>query len=172
MAIVSKFPQGYGYVVLTGVGSAILLQWMVSRVFNTRRKVKDIEYPGLYHPGQEKMNCVVRAHQNILEGYPVFLMVLFVGGLQRPKICASAGCVWIVGQVAYVYGYCSDDKTNRRYGKCIGYLGLLTMFGCTVEFGVRELMHKRLFHTAVGVKNVMTTKAKGLLPSVLKKQDR
>ncbi|XP_071177340.1 glutathione S-transferase 3, mitochondrial-like [Mytilus edulis] len=99
-------------------------------------------------------------------------MVLFVGGLQHPKLCASAGCVWIVGQVAYVYGYCSDDKKKRRYGKRIGYLGLLTMFGCTIAFGVRELMHERLFHTAVGVKNVMTTKTKGLLSSVLKKQNR
>lgn len=40
-----------------------------------------------------------------LENYPVFLMLLFTGGIQYPIPAALAGAVWIAGRVAYSRGY-------------------------------------------------------------------
>lgn len=137
MAVCSKIPQEYGYVVLTGVASTFLLQWMMYKVVAARKKYK-VEYPNLYSLDNEKFNCIQRVHQNTLEGYPTYLMLLFTGGLQYPKICATAGMVWIAGRVAFAYGYYSDDINNRRYGG-FGYLGLFTLLGCAIGFGVRQL---------------------------------
>lgn len=137
MSIISKLPREYGYVVLTGVASTFLLQWMTYKVVAARKKY-EVPYPTLYSKDNDKFNCVQRVHQNTLEGYPTFLMLLFTGGLQYPKTCAAAGMVWIVGKVIYAYGYYSDDINNRRYG-AISYLGLLTMLGCSIGFGMRQL---------------------------------
>ncbi|XP_063396569.1 glutathione S-transferase 3, mitochondrial-like isoform X2 [Mytilus trossulus] len=137
MTVVSKLPKEYGYVVLTGVASTFLLQWMTYKVIVARKKYK-IWYPTLYSADNEKFNCVQRVHQNTLEGYPTYLMLLFAGGLQYPKTCAAAGWIWIAGKVAYAYGYYSDDLKKRRYGT-FGYIGLFTMLGCTIGFGVRQL---------------------------------
>ena len=137
MSVVSKIPREYGYVVLTGVASTFMIQWLTFKVVMARKKY-NVNYPTLYSPDNEKFNCVQRAHQNTLEGYPTFLMLLFTGGLQYPKISAAAGMVWIAGKIIYAYGYYSDDINNRRYGS-VAYLGLFTMLGCAIGFGVRQL---------------------------------
>lgn len=137
MSVVSKIPREYGYVVLTGVASTFMLHWMTFKVVMARKKY-NVDYPTLYSPENEKFNCVQRAHQNTLEGYPTFLMLLFTGGLQYPKISAAAGMVWIAGKIVFAYGYYSDDIDNRRYGG-VAYLGLFAMLGCAIGFGVRQL---------------------------------
>lgn len=38
MAVISKLPREYGYVVLTGVASTFLLQWMTYKVIVARKK--------------------------------------------------------------------------------------------------------------------------------------
>lgn len=40
MTVVSKIPQEYGYVVLTGVGSTFLIYWMTYKVVAARKKYK------------------------------------------------------------------------------------------------------------------------------------
>lgn len=50
-----------------------------------------------------------------LESYPVFLMLLFTGGLQYPIPSALGGAVWIAGKVAYSQGYYTGGIQNRFY---------------------------------------------------------
>lgn len=70
-------------------------------------------------------NCYQRAHQNTyssqwnnmfttcvnvfkmgrLEMYPLFLMLLFTGGLQYPIPSAIGGAVYLAGRIAYSKGY-------------------------------------------------------------------
>ena len=40
-----------------------------------------------------------------LEGYPLFLMLLFTGGFEHPIPSALAGVLWIIGRVVYSLEY-------------------------------------------------------------------
>lgn len=45
-----------------------------------------VKYPALYadssNPNANAFNCVQRGHQNTLEGYPLFLALLFASSIQ------------------------------------------------------------------------------------------
>lgn len=137
---VSKFaeslPEGYGYVVLTGVASNFVNMWMAINVGRARKKY-EVKYPIMYSDN-EKFNCIQRAHQNTLENYPQFLLLLFVGGLQYPKISAGAGLLYLLGRIAFARGYYTGEPDKRKYGS-FGYIGLLTLLGNTVSFACHQL---------------------------------
>jgi len=59
------------------------------------------------------LNCIFRAHQNTLEGYPMFLMMLLLGGLEMPVWTAIAGVVFILGRIQYAQGYYTGVPGNR-----------------------------------------------------------
>merc|ERR1719334_1482191 len=67
----------------------------------------------MYSETSQEFNCVQRAHQNTLEGYPSFLMLLFVGGLQYPKCVAAFGALYQISRVCYALGYYSGDPKKR-----------------------------------------------------------
>lgn len=54
-----------------------------------------------------------RAHQNTLEGYSQFLLLLLFGGLDMPIFVAIGGLIWVAGKVSYSKGYYTGDPKNR-----------------------------------------------------------
>ena len=54
------------------------------------------------------------------------------GGLSYPRVAAAAGWVWIAGRVVYALGY-STGEPKKRVNGAFGYLGLLTLLGCTIN---------------------------------------
>lgn len=141
LTIVVQVSSHYGYVIFVGIASGILITWQAIQVGKLRKKLQ-IKYPIMYSPDTEGdghlFNCVQRAHQNTLENYPQFLMLLFTGGLQYPIPAALGGAVWIAGRVAYSKGYYTGDPKKRMQGS-FGYIGLFTLMGCSSIFGAKLL---------------------------------
>ncbi|KAH7851543.1 hypothetical protein Vadar_013153 [Vaccinium darrowii] len=54
-----------------------------------------------------------RGHQNSVEMMPIFFMLMIVGGIIHPKICASLGVVYILGRYFFFTGYATGDPQNR-----------------------------------------------------------
>lgn len=130
---ITIFPE-YGYVVLVIVASIFLLQGLGVRVGMARKKF-GVRYPTMYSDKEPLFNCIQRAHQNTLEAYPVFLILLMIGGLKYPCLCAGCGALWIVSRIVYAKGYYTGDPAKRNRG-AFGYLGLLTLLGCTVSMAL------------------------------------
>jgi glutathione S-transferase len=150
MAIQSKIlnileilPEGYGFVVLTFVGSSFVNTWMAMNV-GKARKEHNVKYPIMYSPDNNMFNCIQRAHQHTLENYPQFLVLLFVGGLHHPKVAAGAGIVYLLGRIAFAMGYYTGDPEKRKWG-VFGYTGLLTLLGCTLSTAAHQLKWTSVF---------------------------
>lgn len=137
--IVSDLPEGYGYVVLVGcVGNTFVNMWMAINVGRARKQYK-VEYPEMYSPTSKQFNCIQRAHQNTLEGQSQFLTLLFIGGLQYPKISAGVGMIYLASRVAYALGYYTGDPDKRRWGALPAHLAELCMLGHVISFAAHQL---------------------------------
>jgi len=135
--VVLEIASEYGYVAAVGIASTFLLAWQGIMVGKMRKKF-NIQYPTMYSNDNKLFNCYQRAHQNTLENYPQFLMLLFIGGLAHPCLTALSGVVWIAGKVSYSLGYYSGEPAKRMNGT-YSYLGLLTMLGTSISFTLRLL---------------------------------
>jgi len=127
----------YGYVIIVLVISWVIINWLALQVVRARKKY-EVKYPAMYSDKDPVFNCIQRAHQNTLEGYPVFLVLLLLGGLQYPCLNAGAGMVYLVSRVVYAKGYYTGDPEKRNRG-AFGYFGLLTMLGSTIALALRLL---------------------------------
>lgn len=141
MGFMSKFastlPEGYGYVVLVGcVGNTFLNMWLAINVSRARKRF-DIPYPELYSSSKE-FNCIQRAHQHTLEGQGQFLVLLFVGGLQYPKISAGMGLLYLAARVAFAIGYSTGEPEKRRWG-AFGHIAELCLLGNAISFAAHQL---------------------------------
>ncbi|XP_060592429.1 glutathione S-transferase 3, mitochondrial-like isoform X1 [Ruditapes philippinarum] len=137
-ALALQLQPEYGYVILVFIASIFLLQWLGIRVGMARKKY-EVKYPKMYtEPYSHVFNCIQRAHQNTLEGYPMFLVLLFLGGILYPKLSAASGALWIASRVVYALGYYTGDPERRRFG-AFGYIGLLTMLVINVIFALKLL---------------------------------
>ncbi|KAK3874094.1 hypothetical protein Pcinc_020930 [Petrolisthes cinctipes] len=126
-------PAEYGYVVLVAICSILMIQWKALKVYEARRAFK-IPYPTVYYKTHNDLfNCYQRAHQNTLENYPQFLVLLLVGGLHNPVVSAVGGAIWCMGRVVYAYGYYTGDPSRRNNG-VFGYIGIIAQLYCTVRF--------------------------------------
>jgi len=130
-------PSGFGYVAFTGVASIFMLMWQGIQVGKMRKQLK-INYPTMYSPTNDLFNCYQRAHQNTLENYSQFLMLLFLGGLEMPVLASISGVVWIVSRISYARGYYTGDPKNRMKGS-YGYIGQLILLGAALKFGYHLL---------------------------------
>ena len=77
-------------------------------------------------------NCYQRAHQNTLENYPTFLILLGLGGIEYPEIAAISGVLWLIGRYLYAQGYYTGDPAKRMRGS-VAYLGLFTLLGLSIK---------------------------------------
>ncbi|XP_077541818.1 glutathione S-transferase 3, mitochondrial-like [Haemaphysalis longicornis] len=132
-------PKEYGYVVMVGVGSVAVNMWLACRVGRARKQY-NVKYPAMYSDSDIVFNCIQRSHQNYLEGYPQFLMTLFLGGFESPKVAAAAGVVYLAGRVVYALGYSTGDPAKRMRGG-FQYFGTIILVGLSVRLGLRMLGH-------------------------------
>merc|ERR1711894_262034 len=113
-----EIPSEYGYVILTGTASIFVLMYKSIKV-GLARKEFGIKYPKLYsdeNEGNNKFNCIQRAHQNSLENYPQFLFLLATGGISHPVLSSIAGLIYLAGRLAFAKGYYTGNPENRRWG--------------------------------------------------------
>ncbi|CAM9803525.1 unnamed protein product, partial [Chrysoparadoxa australica] len=139
----------HGYPILVGVASGFIITWAGFGVGMARKKYK-IPYPQassaasplpsscciLYSSNPVAFNCIQRAHQNCLENYPLFIMLLGISSVARPTAAAVLGGIRLAGFILYVKGYRTGDPGKRQRG-AIGYIGLLGMIGLSLELAYR-----------------------------------
>merc|ERR1712212_293590 len=131
-------PPEYGYVVLVAAGSYFMNMYLGIRVGQMRKKT-GIKYPIMYSDKDMLFNCYQRAHQNTLEVYPATMILLLLGGIHSPLICAAGGALWIASRFVYAHGYYTGEPKNRMYS-AFGYLGVLAMLYSTVRLA-GSLLH-------------------------------
>ncbi|CAK9136420.1 unnamed protein product [Ilex paraguariensis] len=135
-----QLSKEYGYVVLVLVFYCFLNFWMTGQVVRARKKY-NVSYPTLYasesdNKNAKLFNCVQRGHQNSLEMMPMFFMLMILGGMKHPLICASLGVVYIVARYFYFTGYSTGNPENRlKIGK-FGFMSLMGLMVCTISFGI------------------------------------
>lgn len=80
--------------------------------------------------GNETFERIYRTHQNTLEQIVLFLPCLWLYSIfVDPKWGAILGAVWIVGRIAYAWGY-YIEASKRAAGNAIASLAtLVLMFG-------------------------------------------
>merc|ERR1712110_1249698 len=87
MVSISLQPES-GYVFLVVAGTAILNLYQMMKVGGARKKY-GVPYPAMYSDKQPDFNCFQRAHQNLIEHLPLFLVLEILAGIQFPKYAAS-----------------------------------------------------------------------------------
>jgi len=127
----------YGYVIGVGIASAFMCTWHGITVGMARKKY-GVKYPTMYANKAEvkeadAFNCYQRAHGNLMENYPQFLMMLFLGGVEHPLTATACGLIWMAGRVAFALGYQTGDPSKRMNG-AFQYIGLLSLLGLSVKF--------------------------------------
>ena len=67
---------------------------------------------------------VQRGHQNSLEMMPVFFLLMVLGGIRHPCVCAALGSLFLVTRYFYFTGYATGDPKNRLN---IGFVPFLSL---------------------------------------------
>lgn len=91
--------------------------------------------------GNEDFERVYRAHQNTLEQIVIFLPCLWLFSIfVNPNVGSILGAVWIVGRIAYAWGY-YIEASKRAAGNAIASLATLALLFGTLFNLVRGLFY-------------------------------
>ncbi len=91
--------------------------------------------------GNENFERVYRAHQNTLEQIVIFLPALWLFSIfVNPNWGAILGAIWIVGRIAYAWGYYVQAE-KRAAGFAIATLATLVLLFGTLFNLVRGLFY-------------------------------
>jgi glutathione S-transferase len=101
----------HGYVLGVALSSSLFMTYLGIKVAG-QRKLAGVPYPYLYADRAEAekdskkklFNCYQRAHQNTLENYPTFLLLLATSAIEHPLLAAVSGVIWILGKYFYAQG--------------------------------------------------------------------
>ncbi|CAG7821263.1 unnamed protein product [Allacma fusca] len=137
MSVTLVLPDGYGYVILTAVASIFMTMWKAVQVGKARKEFK-VDYPAMYSDKSAHFNCYQRAHQNTLENYPQFLVLLLLAGIEMPCVSALAGLVFIAGRVVYALGYQTGEPIKRARGN-FAMMGMLVLLLINMKLALRLL---------------------------------
>jgi len=152
-----SIPEGYAWVMLTGL--AMLIQCMSEglKVFHLRAKyfnpkfmaenfpdLKEVPvggYPDMGHgrfADKLTLNDWMdfcnnqRIHHNYLELVPIYLFGLLSGGLFYPQVSVVAGCMLMVARRIYGNRYRTAGPNARHIGTLLDRLCALVMLGTTI----------------------------------------
>ncbi|KAI8921458.1 hypothetical protein BC831DRAFT_515271 [Entophlyctis helioformis] len=126
----------HAYPVGVAVASSLFVVYLSVRAGIARSKAK-IPLPYMYaeraeaekDPVKHVFNCTQRSHQNMLEMYPLFLVLLSVSSIRHPTYAAVAGLIFLAGRAVYSHNYSAGHPEARKRGGffMIGALGLIGM---------------------------------------------
>jgi glutathione S-transferase len=116
----------------------------------TCRKAANVPYPNTYathaeaeaSPEKYRFNCAQRAHSNLLENIPNFVISAAIAGLKYPKVVGGLGGVWVLGRFLYARGYVySSKKEGRgRYNGIFYAIAQLGLMGLAAWTGYSMVM--------------------------------
>jgi len=144
-------PQDYGYV-LVALSAVPILNFYQSFQVGRLRGKAGVPYPNAYathaeaeaSPEKYRFNCAVRAHSNLLENLPNYVISTAIAGLKYPKVVAGLGAVWTLGRVLFARGYIYSDKKNGagRYNGIFYALAQLGLMGMALFTGYSAVMEQ------------------------------
>ena len=76
-------------------------------------------------------NCVQRGHQNLLENWNRFLILLTIASINYPRLAALGGLLRVIAMVVYCNEYGKGKPENRRKA-AFGYIGTLLNLGLSI----------------------------------------
>mmetsp|Transcript_1663 Transcript_1663/g.2476 ORF Transcript_1663/g.2476 Transcript_1663/m.2476 type:complete len:145 (-) Transcript_1663:54-488(-) len=131
----------HGYAIAVAISSVPIMIWAAVKVVKARTKY-NVPVPTMYadssNPHATEFNCVQRAHQNILENYPPFLLLMTTGSIFHPGVAAVLGAIRLNGFIFYVRGYSKGIPDKRRnVFSMLGYLGLFGLLGLSIDSSIR-----------------------------------
>ena len=141
----SLLSADFGYVLLTATAIGVHCYGQgiaVSRL----RKHYGLEYPDMGNGRYSakltdeqwyKFNCAQRAHQNYLEGLPMLLSWLLIGGISYPLVAVGFGVTALIGRQFYASGYRNSGPKGRSIGAGVGALCFIGLFGTSVATGLK-----------------------------------
>ncbi|XP_067937665.1 glutathione S-transferase 3, mitochondrial-like [Watersipora subatra] len=129
-------PKDYGYVVLAVAGGSFLNARLAFRVTKARKDY-GIQAPTMFSNENPVFNRIMRAHMDYLEHFPFYAVTVLLGGLEFPRVCATAGATWVIARAVYADIYTEDP--SKRFKEFIPpALAQIVVIGCTVIFGLRQ----------------------------------
>lgn len=114
--------------------SALHMAFQARRVGWSRMKYKIV--PPIV-TGPPEFERTFRAHQNSVEFYPIFLVLLWISGFFCNEVFAAlGGLVYIVGREMYFTGYISESK--KRLPGFYLVLCVLLFLAVTAAIGILQ----------------------------------
>jgi len=100
--------SSHSLVAIVSLVALLIYVWMGIRVAHAR-KATGVHAPAM--TGDPLLERRLRVQGNTLEWLPVFLVSLWLFAFYwNDRVAALLGVLWIIGRIAYAYGYVADPR--------------------------------------------------------------